>query len=350
MSHGKTPEIGRNYTSVRIHSGRYDEQMIIHSNVSSQGSDPEASARDAQETSEDASMLKRFKIAHLVGTGNYARVYRAYSLAGKEVAVKSINLSKTSDNYRRKFLPRELTILKKVNHPSIVKIHEILQISDRVFIIMQFCSRGTIADLLHKLGPLGEAVTRDLFIQTIEAVSYLHSLDLAHRDLKVENILLDQNYCPKLTDFSYSVYTSDKHTFCRNAAKIVNLRLPVIKQLVPRSNSVRLNETFCGTLPYLSPEMIKQNPYDPKKTDVWSLGVCLFVMLNDRLPFPFSDIKMMIKKQIARDFKFRLGIEYSDNVKDLVNNMLDPDYVRRPTCLDVCKHVWLSGSRERPPG
>lgn len=343
-------------------------------------------ATESQETAEDAAILSRFKFINLVGTGNYARVYKAFTPSGKEIAVKVINLSKTSDNYRLKFLPRELNILRKISHNNICKIHEIIHIGDRIFILMQFCSKGTIADLLHKNGPLNEPVARHLFSQTVDAINYLHSLSIAHRDLKVENVLLDSEYTPKLTDFSYSISCySDKVSSAakrqptkpntprliennNNSNFNVNVNVntsiyanvnspgananvpsnyPITKQNSPR-NLPKLNDTFCGTLPYLSPEMIKQLPYDSKKTDIWSLGICLYVMLNDRLPFPFDDIKLMIKKQTSRDYKFKPNLEFSDQVKDLINIMLEPEYSKRPEASDLAKHPWMSGPREKP--
>lgn len=305
---------------------------------------------DAQETAEDAMILKRFKIVQLIGTGNYARVYKALSHNNtRELAIKSINLSKTTENYKQKFLPRELTILRRISHPNICKIHEIIQVADRVYIVMQFCSKGTIADLLHKMGPLSEPVTRNLFSQTVEAVVYLHALDLAHRDLKVENILLDNDFSPKLTDFSYSISVSAKSQQNHKSPQ-QNKHGSLYRQLKsPHSpGDLKLNDTFCGTLPYLSPEMIRQNPYDSKKTDVWSLGVCLYVMLNDRLPFPFDDIKQMVKKQMTRDYKFKANIDFSKQIKDLLSTMLNPDYTKRPSALEVSRHAWMSGPRERP--
>lgn len=349
---------------------------------------------DNQETAEDASMLNRFKIINLVGTGNYARVYRAVTPSGKEIAIKAINLSKTSENYRTKFLPRELNILKKIHHNNICKIHEIIHIGDRIFILMQFCNKGTIADLLHKTGPLSEPVARNLFVQTVDAVIYLHSFSIAHRDLKVENVLLDNEYTPKLTDFSYS-------TSCSSETKIVatttnttkKLTKPTTPRLIETNGSIsssfkinndfnnsnytksnspnaisspptnsnyvigkqssprnlpKLNDTFCGTLPYLSPEMIRQLPYDSKKTDIWSLGICLYVMLNDRLPFPFDDIKLMIKKQQAKDYKFKPNLEFSDQLKDLISTMLEPDYSKRPEASEIAKHQWMNGPKEKP--
>lgn len=321
----------------------------VRSTSSSQGSEYDP-VKDAQETAEDAVVLKRYKIISLVGTGNYARVYKALALAqnSKEVAVKAINLNKTSDNYKQKFLPRELNILRKINHVNICKIYEIIQISDRIFIVMQFCAKGTIADLLQKNGPLSEPLTRHLFVPTVDAIVYLHSLDLAHRDIKVENILLDHEYSPKLTDFSYSVYTGDR------ANNKDNLRTTT-KALGNNNNNkqtnltrIQLNETFCGTLPYLSPEMIRQFPYDSKKTDVWSLGICFYVMLNDRLPFPFNDIKLMVKKQLTKDYKFKANIDVSEHCREFISLLLEPDFTKRPSILEASRHPWMNGPRERP--
>lgn len=339
----------------------YDEQMPAERDSGAQQPTGEAGAdakRDAQETAEDAAALKRFRICNLVGTGNYSRVYRAVSQSGKELAIKTINLTKTTENYQHKFLPRELTILKKISHANICKTQEILQIGERVYIVMQYCSRGTIADLLHRLGPLSEPVTRGLFGPTVDAVVYLHSLDYAHRDLKVENILLDHDFNPKLTDFSYSVYTGDRQTRAKSAiqspspsaaaaANSHGSRKSAFKAGL--TGAARLNETFCGTLPYLSPEMIRQQPYDSKKTDMWSLGICLFVMLNDKLPFPFSDVRAMLKKQMSRDYRFKQDAYFSAQCRELVALLLEPDSARRLACHDAARHPWLQGPREKPP-
>lgn len=363
---GQKQPAGAGYHSAAstMHGASYLAAISQYLNKGQPGAaEPPDSTSDAHETTEDGQLLSRFRIANLIGVGNYARVYRAFTLSGKELAVKAINLSRTSDTYKQKFLPRELTILRRIRHPNICKVHEIIQIADRVFIVMQFCPRGTIADLLHRLGALSEPVSRNLFSQTAEAVAYLHSLDLAHRDLKVENILLDGEFCPKLTDFSYSVQVRDAHRLQQATHKTTQTGhrdnhagsqppagLPANCRQGPksRSSSMRLNDTFCGTLPYLSPEIIRQCPYDSKKTDIWSLGICLYVMLNDRLPFPFHDIKLMVKRQMSHEFKFRASIEFSEQSKDLVRHMLEPEYQRRPSCADLLKHPWMFGPREKP--
>lgn len=328
--------------------------------------DPALDAKDAQETAEDAALLKRFKVTQLLGIGNYARVYKCSTTSGREIAVKAINLSKSSENYIKKFLPRELSILKRVNHTNICKTHEILQISDRIFILMPFCERGTIADLLFKNGALSEPVSRYFFAQTLEAVIYLHSIDIAHRDLKIENILLTNDFTAKLTDFSYSVCLNErkppvspnglatKRITSAMSTKGIGKAAPntnckkrdATKQV--RSSHLKLNETFCGTLPYLAPEVIRLTTYDAKKIDIWSLGICLYVMLNDRLPFPFNDIKSMVKKQLTKDFKFRTNGDFSEQLLEIVNQMLEPDFNRRLSSSETARHPWMNGAREKP--
>lgn len=296
--------------------------------------------RNTLEAPEDLLILKRYKILSMIGFGNYARVYKAlYVRTNKDLAIKAINLAKTTDNYRHKFLPRELSILRRIDHENICKIYEIIQVAERIYIVMQFCSRGTIADLLRKnSGPFQEPVVRFLFAPTIAAVMYLHSNDIAHRDIKIENILLDQNYVPKLTDFSYSCIIRSREISNKGSSRSSSNR------------SVHLNETFCGTLPYLSPEMIRKLRYDPRKTDSWSLGICFFVLLNDRLPFPFGNIKIMVRKQLIKDYKFRPSVEASEEARELLGLLLEPDPLKRLTAWDTSRHCWFNGPRERPLG
>lgn len=316
----------------------------------------------ADETAEDAALLRRFKLLQLIGLGNYARVYRATPTDAatasspadgldRELAIKSINLGRVSENYRTKFLPRELSILKRAQHANICKVYEIFQVTHRIFIVMQFCSRGTITDLLQRLGPLSEPVARNLFVQVADAVVYLHALDFAHRDIKVENILLDGDFVPKLTDFSYSVRLGvrarEAKVACGELRRIKSQKAAQNRKSTSRS---RLNETFCGTLPYLAPEMIRQIPYDSKKADVWSLGVSLYVMLNDRIPFPIDDIKETVRRQLSRDYKFKAQPQRSDKCLELVGLLLEPDFYKRITSQEASRHAWMSsGPREKPP-
>lgn len=126
-----------------------------------------------------------------------------------------------------------------------------------------------------------------------------------------------------MTDFSYSL-------ICKS----------------DKSNKIALSLTFCGSLPYTAPEILQETPYDPKVSDVWSLGVCLYVMLNDGLPFKFDDIHFMLKCQLARNWKFKNRVvnKLSDEVKDLVKLMLEPDVRLRIDAYTILQHPWIKSS------
>lgn len=128
-------------------------------------------------------------------------------------------------------------------------------------------------------GPLKENQARKWFRQLTLAVQYLHTLDIVHRDIKCENIVITENFIVKLTDFGFS--------------KFIN-------------RSKRLNcNTYCCSMPYAAPEVLSKHPYDGKSSDIWSLGVVLYVMLNKKMPFNNKNIKSMHKQQVPQYFKVR---------------------------------------------
>jgi serine kinase len=263
---------------------------------------------------------KGFKVLEKCGAGNYAKVYKVRSNDDKDYAVKIIDLSKTSKNYRVRFLPRELDILARLQHRSIVQIYEILQSSKMIFIFMEYTPNGTVADFLRQFRAIPEYVCKPMFAQIVDALNYMHAQYIAHRDLKLENILIDKYGQPKLTDFSYSLVCAKDEI-----------------------GNVQLSRTFCGSLPYIPPEVLQEHEYDPRAADVWSLGVCLYVMLNDGLPFKFHEITVMLQSQLTKDWKFksRVANQVSDVAKDLVSRMLDPDVKARITTVEIIGHPWI---------
>ncbi|RWS15380.1 testis-specific serine/threonine-protein kinase 1-like isoform X3 [Dinothrombium tinctorium] len=270
---------------------------------------------------------KNYKIIDKLGEGNYAKVFRVRSLENRDLAVKIIDLAKTSKNYRLKFFPREVEVLQKLRHKNITAIYEIFTAHTMVFIFMEYCSNGTAADLLKQFKELPDWICKPFFTQLVEALHYMHSLNIAHRDIKLENILLDRQTNPKLTDFSYSLYVEKDG----------------------QGNTI-LSKTFCGSLPYIPPEILLEKPYDPKAADIWSLGVCLYILLNNTLPFKFDDIQNMIRCQLNREYKFKARVEnsISDKCKDLLKKMLEPDFKQRITTIGIMLHPWLSSRDERP--
>lgn len=183
-----------------------------------------------------------------------------------------------------KFLPRELAALMEVKHPNAVRVYDIIKSNHRIYIFMEYAGNGDITGFVKKHKVLKENLAALWFTQTSEAVNYLHTvIHMAHRDIKLDNILLDEKYHCKLTDFGFADLIMDDTNI----------------------NDV-VSETFCGTVPYYSPQLASRQPYNPFKADVWAMGVVLYAMLHNRFPFHFQDVKKMIKEQTDYPYFIKL--------------------------------------------
>lgn len=158
-----------------------------------------------------------YEITEEIGGGAFSRVYRARykQLADKEIAVKIIALDKVPEVWREKCLRQELRIVRKLQHPHIIKVWDIIKTRRNVFIFMDLAENNSVLHYMQSQNKqLPENVARVWFTQTTGAISYMHSKGIAHRDLKNENILLDRDHNAKLTDFGFACYALDKDTKC----------------------------------------------------------------------------------------------------------------------------------------
>lgn len=180
-----------------------------------------------------------------------------------------------------------------------------------------------IGDLLHYISSTGILKENNARIWTKQiscGLKFLHDHNIAHRDLKCENILITKNFNVKLADFGFA-------TSC-----------------VDRNKKPILSETFCGSLLYAAPEILRGKPYEPKKTDIWSLGIISFAMLNGTLPFQESHAKNLYRKQINNSWNFRNHVvgKLSDYCIRAVQNMLQPKYSKRINIDEVLGLEWLN--------
>lgn len=145
-------------------------------------------------------------------------------------------------------------------------------------------------------------------------------MEIAHRDVKCENILLTSNYNLKLADFGFARYMVDS-----------------------RGKRV-LSDTYCGSLSYAAPEILRSFPYNPKISDIWSLGVILYIILNKAMPFDEDNIQRLYQQQIARKWKFRSKVtkNLTDHVKKLVGNLLEPDVSKRWRLDQIVHSDWIA--------
>jgi serine kinase len=264
-------------------------------------------------------------IGETIGHGNFATVHRAEyfdNSSNKKVrlACKILKKDKKRNDNSQKFIRRELHILTKLDNPNIIKVHSILRRGEGIYIFMYLADRGCLQDFIEKNGVVSEQQAKLWFRQMACGLQYLHSNNIVHRDLKLENILLSKHFNAKLSDFSFARFYPEHGSW--------NV----------------LSRTYCGTPGYTAPEINSHTPYNPKAADVWSLGVILFAMLEHSLPFTEGTKSKILELQTERRFTFRKHL--SGLAKDVVRQMLEPRVNLRPTIDKLLENVWVKSAKE----
>ncbi|KFO26413.1 BR serine/threonine-protein kinase 1 [Fukomys damarensis] len=168
----------------------------------------------------------------------------------QKVAIKIVNREKLSESVLMK-VEREIAILKLIEHPHVLKLHDVYENKKYLYLVLEHVSGGELFDYLVKKGRLTPKEARKFFRQIISALDFCHSHSICHRDLKPENLLLDEKNNIRIADFGMaSLQVGDS-----------------------------LLETSCGSPHYACPEVIRGEKYDGRKADVWSCGVILFALL-----------------------------------------------------------------------
>lgn len=276
-----------------------------------------------------------YSLGDSIGCGTYATVKTAYytkrmpNEPSLKLACKIIDRKKASAEYLNKFLPRELEILKNINHPNIIQIHSIFQRKNKIYIFMQNADNGDLNQYVLKSGPLKEPNARFWFYQIATAIRYLHSIGVVHRDLKCENILLSRHMNAKVSDFGFS-RTLDIGGFSGDANDT-------------GSRMTELSRTFCGSMSYAAPEILLNQPYDPKIADTWSLGVILFVMLFGSMPFDDEKYSELIVAQKTRSMRISQSTEMklTRPCRKVFRTLLEPDPGQRAKLVDILNNNWL---------
>ncbi|XP_020269844.1 CBL-interacting protein kinase 24 [Asparagus officinalis] len=255
----------------------------------------------------------KYEVGRTIGEGAFAKVKFARNLeTGESVAMKVLDKSTILKHMMADQIKREISIMKIVRHPNIVRLHEVLSSKTKIYIIMEFIMGGELFDKIVHQGKLWENESRRYFQQLIDAVDYCHSKGVYHRDLKPENLLLDSQGKLKISDFGLSAL---------------------------QQQGVGLLHTTCGTPNYLAPEVLSNEGYDGSAADVWSCGVILYVLMAGYLPFEECDFSTLYKKISAAEFSCPLW--FSDGVKSLIRRILDPNPKARITIEGIKNDAWF---------
>lgn len=297
----------------------------------------------------------------IIGEGAYSKVQLFYSTSlRRNVAIKIINKSSAPRDFVNHFLPREIEVLQRVRHKFVVEITEILATNDgRIFIVMEYAQHGDLLRHIQQNGAIDEERSRYLFKQLIKSVEYLHSRRIVHRDLKCENLLLTRlnEDLPRIRTRNNSqsegltTPPESPRKYDMGSMLTSEFRMDEVKLLVTDFGFSRRFEseeersrTFCGSAAYAAPEIIKGEPYKMRDHDMWSLGVILFIMVCGTMPYDDSNVRKMLKEQLSRKLRFppQAAQNLSDECKDLIHRLIEPNANRRYKIDQILNHPWLT--------
>ena len=257
--------------------------------------------------------IGKYEVGRTIGEGTFAKVkFARNSETGDSVAIKIMAKTTILQHRMVEQIKREISIMKIVRHPNIVRLHEVLASQTRIYIILEFVMGGELYDKIVQQGKLSENESRRYFQQLIDAVDHCHRKGVYHRDLKPENLLLDAYGNLKVSDFGLSALTKQ---------------------------GADLLHTTCGTPNYVAPEVLSNRGYDGAAADVWSCGVILYVLMAGYLPFEEADLPTLYRRINAAEFVCPFW--FSADTKSFIQKILDPNPKTRVKIEEIRKDPWF---------
>ena len=257
--------------------------------------------------------LEGYRFIRVLGVGNSSTVYLASDKTNHVWAVKRIQ--KTEDAQIIAKVRRETELMKSISSPFAVQYKESYENEDAIYVVMEYCAGGTLTNVLDgKM--LDESVALIIMTQLLFALRHIHKeAHVMHRDIKIENILIDSLGRVKLSDFGFSTsfMTDDP-----------------------------MQRTICGSAAYTAPEVVKQDAYTTK-ADIWSAGVVFYVLLTGEFPFVGHSIEECIKAIVENDVVWPSNV--SESCLDLLAHMLEKDPQKRASAEELLRHPAITGSK-----
>jgi len=288
-------------------------------------SEPGVVPKVVLEKARDGRTIREYERGDMLGKGGFARVYSlTEKLTGRTFAAKVVTKNAVKKLRAREKLMSEIRIHRSLKHPNIVRFVRCFEDEQHVYLLLDLCDSGSLADLVRKKGRLSEAEARPLLLQLIEAVRFMHSRWVIHRDIKLGNILLCSATSARLADFGLAAQLeSDKQR----------------------------KMTICGTPNYIAPEVLsgaRQGGHS-FEVDVWSIGVVVYTVLVGRPPFETTNVKMTYRRIKNNDYRFPEKVPLSHAAKDLISSILSSEPEDRPQVQDLLEHVFFQEPRTSVP-
>ncbi|KAJ3021187.1 Serine/threonine-protein kinase par-1 [Thoreauomyces humboldtii] len=218
-------------------------------------------------------------------------------------------------------LQLEVQLLMRLDHPNVIRLYQVMETEEECFVVMEYAQGGELIEYIAARGHLSEKEARKYFRQIVSAMDHCHLANVVHRDLKLENLLLNGERDILISDFGLG------RTY--------------------RSDAEELMKTFCGTPNYAAVELISGIPYIGVKSDIWAMGVVLFVMMTGRPPFSGENISALYNKIKAVDYK--CPDYFSRGLRALFSRILVKDPKTRADMNELRDDPWVNFEEiERP--
>lgn len=259
------------------------------------------------------------EILNLIGSGGFGKVYFGYDIKSeRKVAVKVIDKERVMRQGLKEYVEREIEMMRTIRNKHIISLLEAIETSTAYNLVMELAENGELFDKIVQSQRFDETTARKYFQQLINAVHYCHKINIAHRDLKAENLLLGADNELKICDFGLSRYTREG----------------------PVNDSEIMFTSMAGSIDYQAPEVLRGRGYEGCACDMWSCGCILFFMLCGYLPFT-DDSDGLTRKRIMSCHYNSHNRYLSDSASDLIAQLLQSDPASRYTTCDVINHPWF---------
>eukprot|EP00276_Gloeochaete_wittrockiana_P003571 CAMPEP_0184659198 /NCGR_PEP_ID=MMETSP0308-20130426/28714_1 /TAXON_ID=38269 /ORGANISM="Gloeochaete witrockiana, Strain SAG 46.84" /LENGTH=752 /DNA_ID=CAMNT_0027098847 /DNA_START=254 /DNA_END=2512 /DNA_ORIENTATION=+ len=268
----------------------------------------------------DMDCIGKYQLCRTLGKGSYGVVRSAINKeTGERKAIKIIKRGSVSDMSR---LDVEIKAMMMLRHPNVVRLEEVLETEDNVCLVMELCGGGSLYEqsMLTPEHPFDEDLARFYFMQLVDGLAYCHASGVVHRDLRLENLLLDNQGHLKITDFGHAgIFKQGWDIF---------------------------STSLVGSLYHLSPEQICGKCYSGEKMDIWSAGVLLYCLLHGQPPFFTENVVELL--ECIKAGRYEQVQTVSAEARDLIDRMLQVDPAKRISCPDIKRHPWMQGPIKEP--
>lgn len=314
---GKTHKNRRNLPKNRGHSR--SESKSKSTTVDGKRKSTRNRSERTVKTANDARITAKYDIKAVIGKGSYSRVLRVeHRITKQPYALKTIEAPGGREAFEA-----ELSVLRRLNHPNVIKLIEVFDSSDKVYMVMELATGGSLLDRLESKGNLSEEDSREVMRMVLNGVKYLHTLGITHRDLKPDNLLY---YHPgkdskiMITDFSFA-----------------STRKP---------SGYSYMHTVCGTPQYVAPEIVARKPYTCA-VDLWAVGVITYIVICGVFPFDADQDSQIFKLILKGKVHMLDSVWYdvSEEAKSFVRQLLQTDPDNRLSADQAMQHSWLTSRR-----